>query len=311
MKTGRIEGQGLNHLRPSVELIEKTWRLMERTIEFVGHDEFDHAGFDHKLMATRPESLDRSGAIASGSTDPGIAFVSGLVQKPLLSQDEERYLFLRMNFLKSRAERGRCLLDLRKPDSGLVDQIETDLEEALCIRNQIVEGNLRLIVAIARKLSGSLDRMSDLISEGMAPLIRSVELFDIGLGYRFSTYATWAVRNQMLRRLKRIALTPEFSPGEDTPSLENLPDKRTSIDSEATWPQLQMQTVNRLLSSLSERERSIVAARFGLLGQPHGQSLAVIAGQIGLCKERVRQILLQSLAKLRLSIVSDVPDSIF
>ena len=202
---------------------------MERTIEFVSHDEFDHDGFDKKLMAMRPESLDRSVSRLLIQREPGIAFVSGLVNKPLLTPDEERYLFLRMNSLKSRAERNRRMLDLRKPDSTLVEQIDLDLDQALCVRNQIIEGNLRLIVAIARKLSGSLDRMSELISEGMAPLIRSVELFDIGLGFRFSTYATWAVRNQMLRRLKRIALTPEYSPGEDAPSLENLPDKRTSF----------------------------------------------------------------------------------
>lgn len=293
--------------RPSAELIEQTRRLMEQTIEFVENDEFQHGDFDEKIEATRPDSLDESSPFEIGRQ--GIAFVSSLVQRPLLTPDEERYLFLRMNFLKSRAERRCRMLDLRRPDAVLVDQINSDLETALGLRNRIVEANLRLIVAIARKMTGSLDRMSELISEGMAPLIRSVELFDVALGNRFSTYATWAVRNQLLRRLKRIALTLEFSPGEDAPSLENLPDKRNCCDLETFLSGSQLQTVNRLLSSLSQRERFIVAARFGLQGQPGGQSLAVIAGQIGLCKERVRQILLRSLAKLRSNILCEESES--
>ena len=306
MIAGRIPRKRQSVVRPSAELIEQTRRLMERTIEFIAHDDFDDARFVEKLRAMRPVSLDQLPSITP--TEPGLAFVSGMVQKPLLTPDEERYLFLRMNFLKSRAERRRRILDLGQPDRLLVNQINADLEEALRLRNQIVEGNLRLVVAIASKLTGSLDRMSDLISEGTAPLIRSAELFDIGLGNRFSTYATWAVRNQMLRRLKRIASIPEFSPGEDAPSLENLPDNRNSADSDEISSQSQMQVVNRLLSSLSERERSIIAARFGLHGHPRGQSLSAIAGEVGLCKERVRQILLQSLAKLRSSMTSDEPD---
>ena len=57
--------------------------------------------------------------------------------------------------------------------------------------------------------------------------------------------------------------------------------------------------MQRLLSQLSERERTIVAARFGLDGQPSGQSLHEIALQIGISKERVRQIVIASLEKLQ------------
>ena len=66
----------------------------------------------------------------------------------------------------------------------------------------------------------------------------------------------------------------------------------------------------RLLLSLSDRERAVVAARFGLEGHPHGQSLAIIASQVGLCKERVRQILSQALLKLRSQLTVDERDSV-
>jgi DNA-directed RNA polymerase sigma subunit (sigma70/sigma32) len=90
--------------------------------------------------------------------------------------------------------------------------------------------------------------------------------------------------------------------------LENLPDKRDSTEAKEFPPGSLANTVNQLMSSLSEREQMVVAARFGLQGQPRGQSLAAIAEQIGLCKERVRQILIQSLAKLRSSILAIEPD---
>ncbi len=284
-------------IRASARLIEQTRQLMERSIEFVPNAVYEAEGYIEEIEAIRPSSLDEP--IVFPSSKPGIAFVSGLVDARLFTAEEERYLFVWMNFLKSRAEQNRRILDLRRPDQALVNSITSDLETAILVRNQIVQGNVRLVVAMAKKLSGSLDQMSELIGEGMSPLLRSVELFNVHLGNRFSTYATWAVRNQMLRWLKRSRLSRESLTGEDTPSLENLPDKKSVSELTESVQQMRMEAVNRLLTSLPEREREIVMARFGLDGQPRGQSLADIAVQVGLSKERVRQIVLGSISKLR------------
>lgn len=276
---------------------------MELAIEFVPHHDFDRRNVLDVLSQLRPSTLDAPRVVTK--SEPGIAFVSGLVQAPLLTPDEERYWFTWMNFLKYRAERNRRQLDLKHPDLNLIEWIEADLKEATEARNHIVQGNLRLIVGLAKKLAGSMEQMSELISEGMTPLIRSTELFDISLGNRFSTYATWAVRNQMVRLLKRVRNSPESTLGEDAPSWETLPDRVTPSDANETAQELRVAAVNRLLSSLSEREREIIAARFALDGQPSGQSLAEIAKQIGLSKERVRQITLNTLMKLRETISYD------
>lgn len=276
---------------------------MERTIEFVPHLDFDSRNSIEIMRQLRPASLNAPRTITK--TEPGIAFVSGLVQAPLLTPEEERYWFTWMNFLKYRAERNRRQLDLKHPDLNLIEWIESDLKEAIEARNHIVQGNLRLIVGLAKKLATSMEQMSDLISEGMTPLIRSTELFDISLGNRFSTYATWAVRNQMVRLLKRSRNSPESTLGEDAPSWDNLPARVTPSDATEASQVVRVAAVHRLLSSLSDREREIIAARFALDGQPSGQSLADIAKQIGLSKERVRQITLNTLTKLRESMSYD------
>lgn len=287
-------------------LIEQTRRLMETTIDYVGSPEFKNLA-----AATNPVCLPVSLELPKSSAEPGMAFVSGFVQASLLTAEEEQACFLQMNFLKARAERNRRKLDLNRPSQSLVDRIEADLDEALKFRNRIVVSNLRLVVATARKLTGSLDRMSELISEGTPPLIRAVELFDVGLGNRFSTYATWAVRNQMLRLLKRARQRAEFIPGENAPPLEDLAERPNVTETEGRSPETRQRIVGRLLSSLSDRERAVVAARFGLEGHPHGQSLAIIASQVGLCKERVRQILMQSLLKLRTELTVEELDSMY
>lgn len=289
--------------RPSAALIEQTRHLMERTIEFVDHPDFQLSDTADRILATRPDSLDQPQAPVRTAT--ALAFVSGFAEAPLLTPEEERFLFTWMNFLKSRAESNRRELDLSHPSQDQVDGITSDLDQALCVRNQIVQGNIRLVVALAKKLSSSLDQMSDLISDGMPPLIRSVELFNIHLGNRFSTYATWAVRNQMLRSMKRARTSPEHQSREFLTTLENLPEKRPQVITGDTVLQLRTTAVSRLLASLPDRDRKVVTARFGLEGQPHSQTLAEIADQMGLSKERVRQIVLGSMAKLRESITYD------
>ena len=286
--------------KPCRKLIDQTRELMERAIEFVPHPDFDNLNAVKEIQNLCP-TLNIRDARVTGSVkrEPGIAFVSGLVQAALLTPDEERYWFTWMNFLKFRAERNRRRLDLTRLNSTLVQQIQSDLDAAIQARNHIVQANLRLVVALARKLTTSIDSMSDLISEGMSPLIRSVELFDISLGNRFSTYGTWAVRNQMIRWLKRTHTQSEFQAGDMSCALESLPDRRPLGQASEETQQTRLAAVHQLLDLLSQRERQIITARFALEGQPHGQSLAEIAEQMGLSKERVRQIALTSLEKLR------------
>ena len=287
--------------RPSQQLLARVRDWVEREIDFVDHPLFHETKPAEKLAALRPASLDE--ALPPVKLEPGLAFVAGMVEMPLLSLDEERYLFAWMNFLKHRAERNRQRLSLNQPDEALVERIESDLLDATTVRNRIVRSNLRLVVALSKKVSaakqaGALDQMSELISEGTLPLIRSVELFDVSFGNRFSTYATWAVRNQMFRFLKRRHSQIESVGGEDDLWMNRLVDGRAVPEDDERRAVQRGELVQRLLSQLSERERIVIASRFGLDGHPQGQSLNDIAQQLGLSKERVRQIVIASLEKL-------------
>ena len=287
--------------RPSPQLLARVRDWVEREIAFVDHPLFHEAKPAETLAALRPTALDE--APPPAKLEPCLAFVAGMVEMPLLSLDAERYLFAWMNFLKRRAERNRQRLSLNCPDEELVEQIESDLRDANVVRNRIVCSNLRLVVAISKKLSaakqaGALDQMSELISEGTLPLIRSVELFDVSLGNRFSTYATWGVRNRMFRFLKHRDSRIQCVGGENYLWMNHPVDDRAVPDDDERRAAQHGELVQRLLSQLSERERIVIASRFGVDGHPHSQSLKDIAQQLGLSRERIRQIVNASLEKL-------------
>ena len=284
-----------NNRSPEVLARIRDW--IEREIHFVDHPLFSQTKPAERLMTLRPASLDATEAPVKN--EPGLAFVAGMVTAPLLTQAEESYLFQQMNFLKFRAEQARRKLCLNQPDLSLVDRIEADLRESTEVRNRIVRSNLRLVVALARKFSLSVDQMSELIGEATVPLIRAVELFDISLGNRFSTYATWAVRNHMVRCMSRRQAAPDHVEIKDQTLLDRVPDERCNPEEEVRLTAQRAESVKELLTSLSDRERFVITARFGLDGQPRGQSLQDIADKVGLSKERVRQITLSAIEKLR------------
>ena len=284
-------------------VIQRTRQLMERSIEFVSQPFYGASDAVELIQAKRPVSLNepREGL----NVENGRTFISALVSQPPLKIEEERYWFDLMNFLKYRAEQNRLSLDLSRPDVSRVQQIDKDLDEALEIRNHIVESNLRLVVSLAKQFSRQPGQIYELISEGMLPLIRSVELFDIASGNHFSTYATWAVRNEIRRFLKRRKLSTVWFPNEDSSLLENVPDTRSDCASSQLESREDARVVHRLLASLTERERRVILARFGLDDQSHRPSFAAIGNQVGLCGERVRQLITSALSKLKNEIRSE------
>jgi RNA polymerase primary sigma factor len=224
----------------------------------------------------------------------------------------------------------------------------------LAAKERMINSNLRLVVHVAKKYRGHGVPFGDLIQDGVIGLNRAVEKFDWRKGFKFSTYATWWIRQAVQRSVAGQARTirvpthvherrqtlmrharklePELgrpptneelakstglklqhveealsvpesraslnSPvGDDDAELGDLFADEQAEDPEAVAEQaLRARALHEALADLPERERRILELRFGLDGDP--QSLEAIGAELGLTRERIRQLERQALASL-------------
>jgi RNA polymerase primary sigma factor len=252
---------------------------------------------------------------------------------------------------------GRVPLLTREDEVRLAKRIEMN---DMMAKNSLIEANLRLVVSIAKRYSGRGLTLLDLIQEGNLGLIRAVEKFDWRRGFKFSTYATWWIRQaitraladqsrtiripvHMVERMNRVARakraliqkhnrepTPEeigdlvempakkveeiLKLGQEPVSLEApvggeegdaslgefIEDSATDRPLEIVANRMRDDDLQKVLDSLPWRERKVIELRYGL-GDKGPMTLEDIGHEVGVTRERVRQIESKTLAMLKSS----------
>lgn len=306
--------------------------------------------------SARKRNADASVTMLTG--DPVRMYLKEIGKVPLLTAAEEIDLAMKIEAgvaateeLDAAEDAGIELERREKRRLGRIEQVGLDAKQ------QLIEANLRLVVSIAKRYVGRGMLFLDLIQEGNLGLIRAVEKFDYTKGFKFSTYATWWIRQAITRaiadqartiripvhmvetinKLVRIqrSLLQEFGreptpeeigkemglPAERVREIQKISQEPVSLETPigeeedsqlgdfieddaavvppdaASFSMLQEQ-LSKVLDGLAERERKVIALRFGL-EDGHPRTLEEVGREFGVTRERIRQIESKTLAKLR------------
>ncbi|MFM9058013.1 MAG: sigma-70 family RNA polymerase sigma factor [Planctomycetaceae bacterium] len=227
------------------------------------------------------------------------AYLASLYEVPLLTREQEVWLFRKFNYLKYKAGKLREQLDPERPSARLMDQIERLYDDIVALKNRIVRANLRLVVSIAKRRVSPGDSFFDLVSDGNMSLIRAVEKFDYARGNKFSTYASWAIMKNYARTIPDEHKRRDRFRAADMEMLQAAADRRADENQQRLAASDRLAQVGKFLDRLDPREQTIIIRRYGLDHEREPQTLKEVGSALGVTKERVRQIEAKALEKLR------------
>ena len=233
-----------------------------------------------------------------------------LCKTSLLTAEQERELFQRMNFLKYQANILRSRLDPLHASDCELNEIENLIDQAREIRDLIVKANMRLVIAVVKKFVTKHDSFDEMLSDGIVTLMSTVEKFDYDRGFRFSTYAYRAIaRNAYHTVTGNRRKRTRFINNSET--IETLTDQdQPSSLREETAPKLQSALLH-IIDRLDHREQLIIKNRFGIDTNGKSQTFENLGNRLGVSKERVRQLEFRAIAKLREAVADLHLDDLF
>jgi RNA polymerase sigma factor (sigma-70 family) len=222
---------------------------------------------------------------------------------------EERDLFLRFNYARHRLMsvlveyRGKRLSGTAARETLYWDGVAREI----CAK--IVNANLGLVPTMVERSRITGVDFGELISEGQLALLRAIDKFDIGRGFKFSTYACRAILTSLARAVALMARHRSRYPMEFDPDMQrgDLLENRRPYEDEDFVRRIQA-VLKENRAELTRAERRVISERFGFSGRlatpkPGTQkTLRQVAAIFGVTKERVRQIQNKALGKLRLAL---------
>jgi len=278
--------------------------LLARKIEYVPSDEFlgeraAEAILGQPLSLERPEPDKRIEPFDLVGENLLPEYMQILKTTPVLTREQEIELFRRYNFLKYLAATRRHEIRLSNVSSTLLSRLEGYLDEAEEIGKLLVEANLRLVVSIAGKHTSDGSGFLDLVSKGNFALIQAVEEFDYTKGFRFGRRAALNIAKEYARDSGRSTeLTPRR-----VASLASFQRGLRQSTADVLAIERARQSLTEIIKDeLDEREQYVILHHFGLTGssiRKNTRTLKQIGDELGLTKERIRQIELTALQKLR------------
>jgi len=185
---------------PTSEQIDTIYQVLQdenvEVVEMV--DELDAEEFAREARAARDEEL----ALKAPTNDPVRMYLKEIGKVPLLTAEQEVIL------AKAIEEGEAATAELDKSPTGTrIRELQRVERQGQLAKKKLIEANLRLVVSIARRYVGRGMLLLDLIQEGNLGLIRAVEKFDYTKGFKFSTYATWWIRQAITRAIADQART--------------------------------------------------------------------------------------------------------
>ena len=276
-------------------------RVLSEPAEYVDDPSFKKRHVDRELF---PAEESGSKASVDDMLDNPNAVQTAM---STMSTDEERFAFRRYNYARYRVY--LVLYHYRR--KRLTVRATKDLvfwhRRTLHARSAIVQANLPLVLAMAKRTRLNGVDFNELISEGNMALLRSVTKFDCSRGFKFSTYACRAILKSFSRVALRTARYRGRFPTEYDPSLEKSDFLETKREAELGSAMEELRCVLTLnLAELNDVEWTVINSRFALdhLGddKPAPKTLEQVGTVIGVTKERVRQIQNKALRKLRIAL---------